>query len=240
MRPDLMGHVPSCTQSPPLNALPSNFALFKWLPLCPTQGGLGVLAGADEANEEEFEIDLNDDEPAFLAGHSSKSGAEMSPVKIVKNPEGSLQRAAMTQVQCVCIWGECACFLGGGVSVGEGVSWRHRGRREGEMSALLQYIPPSCSAPTPGLHTTVSLQPHLPMTSPPLMAQIEFAHSFEFKQSALAKERRELQMQQQRTLLEAIPRDLSRPWEDPMPEEGGCSGFRGERVCAAFRGVCLF
>jgi ATP-dependent RNA helicase DHX8/PRP22 len=27
-------------------------------------------------------------------------------------------------------------------------------------------------------------------------------------------------MQQQRTLLEAIPRDLSRPWEDPMPEEG--------------------
>ena len=39
-------------------------------------------------------------------------------------------------------------------------------------------------------------------------------------QSALSKERRELQMQQQRTLLEAIPRDLSRPWEDPMPEEG--------------------
>lgn len=39
-------------------------------------------------------------------------------------------------------------------------------------------------------------------------------------QSALAKERRELQSQQQRTLLEAIPKDLSRPWEDPMPEEG--------------------
>ena len=38
-------------------------------------------------------------------------------------------------------------------------------------------------------------------------------------QSALGKERRELQVQQQRTLLEAIPRDLSRPWEDPMPEE---------------------
>lgn len=39
-------------------------------------------------------------------------------------------------------------------------------------------------------------------------------------------------MQQQRTLLEAIPRDLSRPWEDPMPEEargwtarvGACKG----------------
>eukprot|EP00879_Flechtneria_rotunda_P024349 GHRR01025808.1.p1 GENE.GHRR01025808.1~~GHRR01025808.1.p1 ORF type:complete len:137 (+),score=45.48 GHRR01025808.1:950-1360(+) len=39
-------------------------------------------------------------------------------------------------------------------------------------------------------------------------------------QSALSKERRELQQQQQRTLLEAIPKDLSRPWEDPMPEDG--------------------
>lgn len=29
-----------------------------------------------------------------------------------------------------------------------------------------------------------------------------------------------MQQAQQRTLLEAIPKDLSRPWEDPMPEEG--------------------
>lgn len=50
-------------------------------------------------------------------------------------------------------------------------------------------------------------------------------------QSALAKERREVQQQQQRTLLEAIPKDLSRPWEDPMPEEG-------ERHLAAVREVC--
>jgi ATP-dependent RNA helicase DHX8/PRP22 len=49
-------------------------------------------------NQEEFEIDLNDDEPEFLKGHSSRSGIEMSPVKIVKNPEGSMQRAAMTAV----------------------------------------------------------------------------------------------------------------------------------------------
>lgn len=39
-------------------------------------------------------------------------------------------------------------------------------------------------------------------------------------QSALAKERRELREQQQRTALEAIPKDLSRPWEDPLPEPG--------------------
>eukprot|EP00879_Flechtneria_rotunda_P012406 GHRR01012955.1.p1 GENE.GHRR01012955.1~~GHRR01012955.1.p1 ORF type:complete len:1206 (+),score=437.88 GHRR01012955.1:239-3856(+) len=104
-------------------------------PLFDEEEGQGVLAGVEEDDQEEFEIDLNDDEPEFLKGHSTRSGIEMSPIKIVKNPEGSMQRAAMTA-------------------------------------------------------------------------------------SALSKERRELQQQQQRTLLEAIPKDLSRPWEDPMPEDG--------------------
>jgi len=89
----------------------------------------------DQEDEEEFEVDIQEDEAAFLKGISSRSGVEMSPIKIVKNPDGSLQRAAMTQ-------------------------------------------------------------------------------------SALAKERRELREQQQRTLIEAIPKDLSRPWEDPLPEQG--------------------
>ncbi|GMH39385.1 hypothetical protein BSKO_07283 [Bryopsis sp. KO-2023] len=97
--------------------------------------GRGTLFVDEDNQEEEFEIDINEDEPPFLKGQSSKSGVEMSPIKIVKNPDGSLQRAAMTQ-------------------------------------------------------------------------------------SALAKERRELQQQQQRTLMEAIPKDLNRPWEDPMPEQG--------------------
>lgn len=41
--------------------------------------------------EEEFEIDINEQEPAFLKGQSTKNGAEVSPVKIVANPDGSLQ-----------------------------------------------------------------------------------------------------------------------------------------------------
>lgn len=49
--------------------------------------------------EEEFEIDLNDAEPQFLRGQTTKTGVEMSPIKIVKNPDGSMQRAAMTQVR---------------------------------------------------------------------------------------------------------------------------------------------
>lgn len=87
--------------------------------------------GADDEVEEEFEVDLNEDEPLFLKGVSSKSTGGVSPVKVVKNPDGSLQRAAMTQ-------------------------------------------------------------------------------------GSLAKERRELQQHQQRTVLESIPKDLSKPWQDPM------------------------
>jgi ATP-dependent RNA helicase DHX8/PRP22 len=39
-------------------------------------------------------------------------------------------------------------------------------------------------------------------------------------QSALAKERRELRETQQRALMDSIPKDLNRPWEDPLPEPG--------------------
>ncbi|KAI3710655.1 hypothetical protein L2E82_40444 [Cichorium intybus] len=88
----------------------------------------------EEGAEEELEVELNEDEPAFLQGQSRYS-MDMSPVKIFKNPEGSLSRAAALQ-------------------------------------------------------------------------------------SALIKERREVREQQQRTMLDSIPKDLNRPWEDPMPETG--------------------
>lgn len=88
----------------------------------------------EEGAEEELEIEINEDEPAFLQGQSRYS-MDMSPVKIFKNPEGSLSRAAALQ-------------------------------------------------------------------------------------SALIKERREVREQQQRTMLDSIPKDLNRPWEDPMPETG--------------------
>lgn len=88
----------------------------------------------DEGAEEQLEIELNEDEPAFLRGQTSYS-RDLSPLKIVKNPEGSLQRAAMTQ-------------------------------------------------------------------------------------SALAQERRVLRERQLRSMLDSIPKDLNRPWEDPMSETG--------------------
>jgi len=54
----------------------------------------GVLPNDDR--EEETEIELNDSEPLFLRGQT-KQALELSPVKIVKNPDGTLIRAAMNQ-----------------------------------------------------------------------------------------------------------------------------------------------
>ena len=60
--------------------------------------GKGVLNQKDE-KEEDFDVELNDQEAPFLKGQTANSGADRSPVKIVKNPDGSMQRAAMTQSQ---------------------------------------------------------------------------------------------------------------------------------------------
>ncbi len=40
------------------------------------------------------------------------------------------------------------------------------------------------------------------------------------KQAAITKERNEVKQQQQQELLDSIPKDLNRPWIDPMPDEG--------------------
>lgn len=96
------------------------------------ENGTGILQTIEV--EEEVEVELNEDEPAFLRGQT-KMTKEFSPVRIVKNPDGSLQRAAVHQSQ-------------------------------------------------------------------------------------LSKERRELKQAQVNNLIDAIPKDLSKPWEDPMPDDG--------------------
>jgi ATP-dependent RNA helicase DHX8/PRP22 len=49
----------------------------------------------DNGVEEEIEIELKEDEPRFLKGQTRVT-LDLSPVRIVKNPEGSLARAAMS------------------------------------------------------------------------------------------------------------------------------------------------
>jgi ATP-dependent RNA helicase DHX8/PRP22 len=48
--------------------------------------------------EEDIEIELNDIEPRFLTGQTRVT-RDQSPVRIVKNPDGSMQRAALHQSQ---------------------------------------------------------------------------------------------------------------------------------------------
>ena len=58
--------------------------------------GFGVLQSHDV--EEDIEVELNESEPAFLKGQTRLS-RELSPPRIVLNPDGSLQRAALHQSQ---------------------------------------------------------------------------------------------------------------------------------------------
>lgn len=102
-------------------------------PTFDTEGGMGMLAV--EETEEETEVELCDSEPAFLRGQTNRSGRQMDPIKVVKNPDGSMQRAAM-------------------------------------------------------------------------------------QQGAMAKERRELRRAQQQQSVDTIPKDMNKPWEDPLPEAG--------------------
>jgi ATP-dependent RNA helicase DHX8/PRP22 len=102
-------------------------------PTYDAEGGMGMLAV--EETEEETDVELAEVEPAFLRGQTRRSGRDLEPIRIVKNPDGSLQRSAMQQV-------------------------------------------------------------------------------------SQAKERRELRQAQANQLIDSIPKDLNRPWEDPLPEAG--------------------
>ncbi|EFO91466.1 CRE-MOG-5 protein [Caenorhabditis remanei] len=58
---------------------------------------MGVLKNFDdESDGEDIEIELVEEEPDFLRGYG-KGGAEIEPVKVVKNPDGSLAQAALMQ-----------------------------------------------------------------------------------------------------------------------------------------------
>lgn len=56
----------------------------------------GVLYCNDDESDEDIEIEIVEEDPAFLKGQFNEELA-LSPVRIVKNPDGSLQNAAMMQ-----------------------------------------------------------------------------------------------------------------------------------------------
>lgn len=55
------------------------------------------LLPKDDSDGEDIEIELVEEEPAFLTGHGRQSIHDLDPVRIVKNPDGSLAQAAMMQ-----------------------------------------------------------------------------------------------------------------------------------------------
>ncbi|KAI1279538.1 ATP-dependent RNA helicase DHX8 [Halotydeus destructor] len=57
----------------------------------------GLLPKPEEEEIEDIEIELVEEEPVFLRGHGRAHGMDLSPVRIVKNPDGSLAQSAMTQ-----------------------------------------------------------------------------------------------------------------------------------------------
>ncbi|KAJ2771737.1 DEAH-box ATP-dependent RNA helicase prp22, partial [Coemansia nantahalensis] len=108
---------------------------------------------AIEDDGEELDIELREEEPEFLRGHAIHA-LQLSPVKVVKAPDGSLNRAALAG-------------------------------------------------------------------------------------ASLAKERKELKQQQTEAEMDNLPKDLNRPWEDPMPAPGErnfAQDLRGVAAEAAGRG----
>eukprot|EP00708_Paratrimastix_pyriformis_P001997 GAFH01000735.1.p1 GENE.GAFH01000735.1~~GAFH01000735.1.p1 ORF type:complete len:733 (-),score=239.88 GAFH01000735.1:1524-3422(-) len=55
----------------------------------------GVLAEAD-VDEEDVEVELNENEPAFLKGQTQRA-VNLSPIRVIPVPQGTMHRAAMTQ-----------------------------------------------------------------------------------------------------------------------------------------------
>ena len=52
-----------------------------------------------ESDNEEVVVELNEKEAPFLADQTTKSNIHLSPIKVVKVPDGSMQREAMNAVQ---------------------------------------------------------------------------------------------------------------------------------------------
>ena len=53
------------------------------------------------ANEEieDLEVEINENEPFFLKGQTTRAGVHLSPIKVIKNPDGTLQKEAANALQ---------------------------------------------------------------------------------------------------------------------------------------------
>lgn len=57
----------------------------------------GLLPKIDEEDNEDVEVELREDDAPFLKGYGRSRAGDLSPVRIMKNPDGSLAQAALMQ-----------------------------------------------------------------------------------------------------------------------------------------------
>ena len=55
------------------------------------------ISNLQDEDSQDFDIQLNQDEPLFLKGQTGKAGIPVEPVKIIRNQDGSLAKSAMNQ-----------------------------------------------------------------------------------------------------------------------------------------------
>eukprot|EP00605_Chrysophyceae_sp_TOSAG23-4_P000245 GSChrysophyteH1.ASY1.ANO1.282.1 assembled CDS len=65
-------------------------------PTFDAESGLGAIQ--DVEPDEDIDVEINEEEPPFLRGQT-RGVRDVEPVKIVKNPDGSMQRAAISQAE---------------------------------------------------------------------------------------------------------------------------------------------
>lgn len=57
------------------------------------------FAVEEDSDCDEVAIEVSDKEPLFLKGQTTKTGIVLSPIKCIKNPEGTLNREAINALQ---------------------------------------------------------------------------------------------------------------------------------------------
>ena len=148
-----------------------------------------------EATEEEVEIELNEAEPLFLRGQAS---AAMPPPPSARATRG---RPPLKPTRPR------------GADEGVGRDVADQGREEPGR------LPPArrddAVRPRQGARAVVVVHTWhaaLVALAAVVLTVVVLASTWQ--------ERRELRESQQRALMDSIPKDLNRPWEDPMPEPG--------------------
>ncbi|XP_016450532.2 putative pre-mRNA-splicing factor ATP-dependent RNA helicase DEAH5 [Nicotiana tabacum] len=159
--------------------------------------------------------------PSGMNNEGSKTRIGLSGIRIKEEEDVVPSRRPLKRMSSPEIWEAKQLIAAGVMSVkefpmfdeeGDGVLYQEEGAEEELEIELNEDEPPFLQGQS---RYSVDMSPVKIFKNPE--GSLSRAAAL---QSALIKERREVREQQQRTMLDSIPKDLNRPWEDPMPETG--------------------